>query len=129
MAERKIPAPEPNPETEAFWAACNEGKLMIGKCNDTGKTYWYPRALSPFTLSDNTSPVQASGNGKIYSYSVMRRSPEPYCIAYVTLDEGTTMMTNIVDCDFDNLKCGQTVKLVWKDTEGGKQKIACFTAA
>ena len=129
MAERKIPAPEPNPETEAFWAACNENKLMIGKCNDTGKTYWYPRALSPFTLSDNTTTVQASGNGKIYSYSVMRRSPEPYCIAYVTLDEGTTMMTNIVDCDFDSLKIGQAVKLVWKDTEGGKQKIACFTPA
>lgn len=129
MAERKIPAPEPNPETEAFWAACNDGKLMIGKCNDTGKTYWYPRTLSPFTLSDNTTSVQASGNGKIYSYSVMRRSPEPYCIAYVTLDEGTTMMTNIVDCDFDSLKVGQSVKLVFKDTEGGKQKIACFTPA
>lgn len=129
MAERKIPAPEPNPETEAFWAACNDGKLMIGKCNDTGKTYWYPRALSPFTLSDNTTSVQASGKGQIYSYSVMRRSPEPYCIAYVTLDEGTTMMTNIVDCDFDSLKVGQAVKLVFKDTEGGKQKIACFTPA
>ena len=31
----------------------------------------------------------------------MRRAPVPYAIAYVTLAEGPTMMTNIVDCDLD----------------------------
>src|SRR3546814_5591070 len=70
MAERKIPAPEPNPETKAFWDNCAAGKLTVGKCGDTGKTYWYPRALSPFTLTDKTELVEVSGKGTIYSYSV-----------------------------------------------------------
>ena len=34
--------------------------------------------------------VQASGKGKIYSFSVMKRAEVPYAIAYVTLAEGPT---------------------------------------
>ncbi len=62
---------------------------------------------------------QVSGNGTIYTYSVMRRAPIPYAIAYVTLAEGPTMMTNIVDCDLDRIKIGQAVKLVFKPSDGG----------
>jgi hypothetical protein len=29
------------------------------------------------------------------------------------------MLTNIVDCDFDKLKVGQAVKVVFKQTDGG----------
>jgi len=128
MAERKIPAPEANPETKQFWDNCAAGKFTVSKCKDTGKLYWYPRALSPFTLSDNTELVEVSGKGTIYSYSVMRRSPEQYCIAYVTLDEGTTMLTNIVDTDLDQVRIGDKVQVVFKATEDG-QKVPMFKPA
>ena len=49
----------------------------------------------------------------------MRRSPIPYAIAYVTLQEGVSMMTNIVDCDLDAIKIGQAVRLVFKPSDGG----------
>ncbi len=49
----------------------------------------------------------------------MRRTDVPYAIAYVTLDEGVTMMTNLVDCDLDAIRIGQRVRLVFKPTEGG----------
>ena len=58
----------------------------------------------------------------------MRRAPEPYAIAYVTLAEGPTMMTNIVDCDFDDIKIGKPVKLVCKPSEGGPP-VPMFTLA
>ena len=61
----------------------------------------------------------ASGKGAIYTFSVMRRAKETYAIAYVTLAEGPTMMTNLVDCDFDALRIGQPVTVVFKDTENG----------
>ena len=50
---------------------------MVGKCTACGKTYYYPRALCPFCLSDKTQLQQASGNGVIYTYSVMRRARSP----------------------------------------------------
>jgi uncharacterized OB-fold protein len=46
----------------------------------------------------------------------------------VTLDEGVSMMTNIVDCDPATVKIGQKVKVVFKPREDGS-KIACFAPA
>ena len=117
--ERKIQAPQPNLETKAFWDAAAEGKLMIGKCTACGAVHYYPRAACPYCLSDKTELQQASGSGTIYTYSVMRRAPIPYAIAYVTLQEGVSMMTNIVDCDLDAIKIGQAVRLVFKPSDGG----------
>jgi len=95
--ERKIPAPMVNPETEPFWEAAKQGKFLLPYCVDTGKAFWYPRQVSPFTLG-KVEWKESKGMGTIYSVSVMKRAPEVYAIAYVTLDEGCTMMTNIVDC-------------------------------
>ena len=117
--ERKIPAPPSNPETKEFWDAAAQGKLLIKRCTACAAVHYYPRALCPFCDSDATEWQAASGAGTIYSYSVMRRAEVPYAIAYVTLDEGVTMMTNLVDCDFNALRIGQRVRLVFKPTDGG----------
>ena len=125
---RTIAAPEPNTETQTFWDAAENGKLMIMKCKDTGKFYFYPRARSPYTLSDNVEWVEAKGTGEIYTFSVMKRAKIEYAIAYVKLDEGVTMMTNIVDTDLDALSIGQKVKVVFKPTDGGPP-VPMFTPA
>jgi uncharacterized OB-fold protein len=123
---RKITAPQPNLETQAFWDAAAEGKLLIKKCNACGELHFYPRANCPFCFSGDTVWQQAAGDGTIYTYSVMRRgTPVPYAIAYVTLAEGPMMMTNIVDCDLDAIKIGQKVKVAFKPTEGGPP-VPCF---
>jgi hypothetical protein len=116
---RKIPAPEANPETAAYWQAAASGKLVIRECSHCGKLHHYPRALCPFCFKPATGWREVSGRGKIYAYSVMRRAETPYAIAYVTLEEGVTMLTNLIDCDFDGLRIGQAVKLVFQDSEGG----------
>jgi uncharacterized OB-fold protein len=117
--ERKIPAPLPNPETKAFWDAATRGVLLLKTCRGCGKRHHYPRALCPFCFSAETEWAETSGKGTIYTYSVMRRAPIPFAIAYVTLDEGITMMTNIVDCDLDSIRIGQKVRVVFKPTDGG----------
>ena len=126
--ERKIPAPEPNPETRPFWEAAAEGRLLIGTCRSCGRPHFYPRAICPLCGSEATELVEASGRGAVYSYSVMRRVPMPYALAYVTLDEGVTMMTNIVDCDLDAIRIGQRVQVVFKPSEGGPP-VPMFTPA
>ena len=127
MAERKLPAPPVNPESEAFYAAAAEGRFLLRRCTACGKAHWYPRALCPFCFGA-TEWAEATGRGVIYSFSVMRRADPPYAIAYVTLAEGPTMMTNLVDCDFDALRIGQTVALVFKPSDGGPP-VPCFRPA
>lgn len=114
----KILAPRVNPETRKFWDATAEGKLLIKKCNACGETHFYPRTLCPFCFSDDTEYLQCSGRGTIYSYSVFRRG-EPYAIAYVTLEEGPSMMTNLIHCDFDSLFIGQPVEVNFVKTDEG----------
>jgi uncharacterized OB-fold protein len=126
--ERKIPAPHAMPETQAYWDAAKEGTLLIRKCNACGELHFYPRTICPFCMSDRTEWQEASGKGVVYSYSVMRRAPVPYAIAYVTLEEGVTMMTNLVDCDFDRLRIGQGVRVVFKPSDGGPP-VPMFTPA
>ena len=117
--ERVVAAPPVNPETKPFWDAAARGKLLIKKCLACGELHYYPRANCPFCFSDRTQWQETSGRGTIYSYSVMRRAPVPYAIAYVTLTEGVTLMTNIVDCDLDAIRIGQKVELVLKPSNGG----------
>jgi uncharacterized OB-fold protein len=117
--ERVIAAPPVNPETRPFWDGAAEGRFLLKKCLACGAFHYYPRAICPFCFSDRTEWHAAAGTGTIYSYSIMRRAPIPYAIAYVTLDEGVVVMTNIVDCDFDAIRIGRKVSLVFKASDGG----------
>ena len=49
----------------------------------------------------------------------MRRAAKPYVLAYVTLDEGPTMMTNIVTPDLDAVRIGQRVRVTFEETNTG----------
>ncbi len=127
MADHVPVAPPDSPESAAFYAAAKQGRFLIGRCSGTGRYFWYPRAVSPFDLGPATLEP-ACGQGVIYSYSVMRRVDPPFAIAYVTLAEGPTMMTNLVECDFDALAIGQAVTLVWKSSADGTP-VPCFRPA
>ena len=126
--ERTIPGPSVNPETKPFWDAASAGKLLIKKCLACGDFHYYPRTFCPFCFSDRTEWHTASGRGTVYSYSVMRRAAVPYAIAYVTLEEGVSLMTNIVDCDLDKIRIGQSVRVVFKASEDGPP-VPMFTPA
>lgn len=126
---RKIPAPAVNAENKPYFDAATTGKLLLKYCSSCKAFHHYPRALCPHCFSDRTEWKESRGQGTIYTYSVLRRGvPEPYCIAYVALEEGVTMMTNIVDCDLDAVRIGQRVKVVFKPTEGGPP-VPMFTPA
>jgi uncharacterized protein len=117
---RRIPAPSVNVESKPFWDAAAEGRFLIKRCTACGKAHWYPRSICPYCFSDKTIWEDSPGEGVIYTYSVMYRSPTgPYAIGYVTLNEGPAVMTNFVDCDLKALKIGQKVKVRFQATDGG----------
>jgi uncharacterized protein len=112
---------------EAYWEAARAGRLLLKQCADCGKTHYYPRPLCPFCMSSNTQWREASGEGTIYSWSVERRATPPYAIAFVTLPEGPTLLSNVVDCDLDSLAIGQKVKLAFEIRED--QPVPVFRPA
>lgn len=118
-------APPVDLESQPFWDATAEQKLMLKRCDDCGEVIWYPRMVCPECHSTNTSWFQASGRGTVYTYTVSHRGRGPwsrvgpYVIAYVQLEEGPRMMTNIVDCDPESVECGMDVEVVFHDTGEG----------
>jgi len=117
--------PTPTVETAEYWSATAEGRLLLKRCDACGTVIWYPRGICPDCHSTETSWFEASGQGEIYSWTVSRRGDgpwkeaAPYVIAYVQLDEGPRVMTNIVDADIEALAIGQRVTAVWDDTGQG----------
>jgi len=128
-AERKIPAPAVNPEVKPYFDAAAGGKLLVKFCTACGQYHHYPRAICPHCFSERTEWREAKGTGAVYTCSVLKRGvPVPYCIAYVTLEEGVSMLTNIVDCDLEAVRIGQKVKVVFMPTDGGPP-VPMFTPA
>ncbi|HWS75898.1 MAG TPA: Zn-ribbon domain-containing OB-fold protein [Quisquiliibacterium sp.] len=108
------------PETRPFWEASAEGRLLVKACRACGRAHWYPKVVCPFCHSADLEWREASGRGTIYTYSVMRRVEVPYVLAYVTLEEGPTLMTNIVDCDVDSVRIGQSVRVRFRQAPQGR---------
>ena len=120
MSSEKSESKRPdNPETRDFWAGAERGELLIKKCTACGKSHYYPRAICPFCFSDETQWQRASGRATIYSYSTMKGSQGTHTIAYVTLAEGPTILTNIVDAVPGELHVEQAVEVTFKSGEDG----------
>ena len=126
MSERVTRTPPINEETAPFWEATREDRLLLKRCRSCELFHWYPRTKCPECHADDTEWVESAGRGTIYSHSTMRRAQAPYTLAYVTLDEGVTILTNLVDCVPDALRIGQRVRVVFRETEDGV-KVPDFT--
>jgi uncharacterized OB-fold protein len=122
MSDYKKPLPEIQPWSKAFWEGTKQHKLLIQECKDCGVKIFYPRKFCPECWSANLTWAEASGKGKVFSYSVTTAGVEerfaddlPFVLALVDLEEGVRMMTNIVNCKLEEVKIGMDVKVVFED--------------
>jgi len=111
------PAPEITGHAAPFWAAARDGRLVIQHCPACGHYQHYPRPWCTNCLHEEPEFVESSGEGTIYTFTVIRRSAlpafaarVPYVLAFVDLDEGVRLVTNIVECDPESVRIGQRVR-------------------
>ena len=103
MTERAFPVPDA--VSLPFWEGIAEGVLRVQRCGACGRHVFYPRAVCPHCASSELDWVDASGRGRIHSYTVVHRAPPeyrdevPYVVALVELDEGVRMMTRLMDVE------------------------------
>jgi uncharacterized protein len=116
------PLPHLDEENRPWWEAMKRHELYIQKCRDCGDTRYYPRALCTSCLSPRTEWIRAKGQGKVYTFTTTYqnqaagfRESLPYIMAYVELDEGLKMLTNLVECRPEEVKIGMPVEVVYED--------------
>jgi uncharacterized protein len=122
-----LPCPPPivSPEARPFWEGAAEGRLMLQRCSACATVVWYPRGVCPACGSLSLDWFETTGRGTVYSFTVNRRGAGdyggigPYVLAYVELDEGPRMLTNIVNCDPADVKIGGSVRAVFHPTGEG----------
>jgi uncharacterized protein len=124
MADYVKPVPQPDPVTAPYWESVKAHAMKIQRCNDTGKYFFYPRGMSPYTLSDNVSWEPVSGRGVIHAFTIVhnQRAPGfadevPYVVAMIELEEGVRLMSNVIDVEPDpeHVKIGMPVEIVYED--------------
>ena len=113
--------PTPDDDTRPFWDAAREGRLLIKRCAACGRAHHYPRPFCPYCWSREVSWEQARGAGTVYTFSVVHKNDlppfnerVPYVAAIVELDEGPRLMTNVVDCDLDDVAVGMPVEVTFR---------------
>jgi uncharacterized protein len=116
---RKIPAPRVLPEARPYWDAADEGRLLLKRCDACGQVHHYPRDVCPFCMSTDTRWIESGGTGVLYSFSTMGQGEAAFTLAMVTLDEGITMMSNLVGCDPATARIGDRVRVQFQPTDGG----------
>jgi uncharacterized OB-fold protein len=124
------PAPTVSPEARPYWDATAEGRLLLPRCEECSALIWYPRGFCPACSTSRIAWVEASGRGTVYSYTVLHRGAmgpyrgaEPYVLAYVELEEGPRVLTNLVDCDPQAIAIGDPVQAVFAETGAGPSLV------
>jgi uncharacterized OB-fold protein len=122
---RRYDQPTIELEHAPWWEAAKEQRLLVRRCQSCGKAHLYPRPFCPTCWSADVEWEQASGRGRLYTWSLVHTNGLapfstrlPYVAALVDLEEGPRMMTNVVQCDPDRLACDQPMEVAWEEEEG-----------
>lgn len=108
------------PETRAFWEAANEGRLLYARCSACDRPHFYPRRVCPFCLSTEVEWRDACGRATLHAFSLYHKGEPPFVSAWVMLEEGVAILSNITDCETDALRIGARVYAVFRPTEDGQ---------
>jgi uncharacterized OB-fold protein len=117
--------PASTPETAEYWAGCRRHELLIQCCASCGAHQFYPRILCTSCSGRSLQWVRACGRGTIASFTVVRRAVSeayaaevPYVVALIRLEEGPTLMSNVVGCAVEAVTMGMPVEVVFEDWPG-----------
>lgn len=127
MAETNLQKPLPTITSEArpFWEGAAKQQLLMQCCLDCSAYIWTPRPSCFECGSENIQWQKLSGRGEVYSFTVIRQvvgraasqsfeKDIPYVIAWIDLDEGPRMITNVIGCPVENVTLDMKVSVIFE---------------
>lgn len=114
--EIEHPKPVADWETRGYWEGAGRHELVLQRCRRCGTVQHRPRALCVTCMGGEIEHFVASGRGSVWTFTVTEqnqvppfRDATPYVLAYVELEEGPRLLTNIVGCAPDDVRIGMPV--------------------
>jgi hypothetical protein len=116
------PKPVIDQDSQPYWDGAREHKLLVQLCAGCGQHVFYPRALCPHCHGDELTWTQASGQGTVYSLTVVRRpagpafaDDVPYVIGLIDLEEGVRLLSRLHVSDPADAHIGMRVRVAFDD--------------
>ncbi len=120
QAER--PLPTPAGWAAHYWRAAARGTLLCQRCGACGAVVFPARIACPVCGSDDVPWEESSGNGTVYSFTVVRQSRHPYfgsrtpyVLALIDVEPGFRMMSNVVEVDPEAVRVGMPVRVTFEN--------------
>jgi uncharacterized protein len=108
-------------------------RLEAGRCRGCGKVVYPARRICPKCRGTEFEPLRLSRRGTVVTSTVIHVAPDafrmeaPYAMAVVETPEGARLMTQVVDCDPDEVAPGMEVSLVFRLVQReGRGGILCY---
>ena len=109
-----------HPQSRPFWLAAAQGVFLLPRCRACGQAHWYPRPFCPHCGSAPVEWQPASGFGTLHAFTTLRRVTPARIVAYVRLEEGPILLTNMVGCSIDDLRIGMGVQVTFEPAMEGR---------
>ena len=119
------PLPVPDNDSKQFWEGCKAHELSAQRCRGCGKFRWPPQAFCPHCYSWSFEWIKLNGTGVVASFVVVHyvaiptfQDDVPYIVAHITLDgtdEQITMISNLIECPWQEVRVGTSVRVVFED--------------
>jgi uncharacterized OB-fold protein len=128
MSEKSaaLPIPRPSKETEPFWNAAKEHRLVMPRCEGCARYAFPPTVACAACGSEQFAWVDVSGYGKVFSFVVFHRvyhpafrGKVPYVVAVIELAEGPRIISNVVGMPVEDVVCEMPVRVVFDDVREG----------
>lgn len=126
MSSTARPLPCITEDSEPYWRSAREHATRIQRCGHCATHRFYPSRVCHRCGSADTEWVLIGGRGTVYSHTVVERAGVgafaermPFTIVLVTLDEGPTMMANLLDAAghdvVEGVSIGMRVQMSYED--------------
>lgn len=123
---RRAFVPRISEATRPYWEATRRRELVLQQCHRCGRLVHHPREACPHCLGRELGWVSSGGTGLVHARSIhyrpfppMEAEDCPYVVAFVDLDDGVRLLTNLVGPDRESIEPGTPVVLDWEPIGDG----------
>lgn len=123
-----MPSPHPTVDDAPFWAACQEKRLVVRRCESCLKCFHPPLPTCPNCASTQLSWQPVSGRGTVYTYTIGHHAVHPalkghppYNVSIVLLDDAddVRLISNVVDVAPADMYIGLPVEVCFEPSSEG----------
>ncbi|MFW3146676.1 MAG: Zn-ribbon domain-containing OB-fold protein [Thermoplasmatota archaeon] len=107
-----------------YWRQQDQRYNLAGnECGVCGRKFFPNKTICPVCHRRSLGKMKKyyfTGNGKVSSYTIVHdsmpgyRSQVPYALATIELEEGDTVLGQIVDCELSEVSIGKEVEMVFR---------------